>query len=753
MRHLVGIALVVLLASCGDNKGGGVKQDAGPDAMEFACGNGMVDANEQCDDGDANGGQDARCTTQCTWVCLDDTWCTDNEPCNGAETCVDHACVKGTPEADGVTCGTGRLCRNESCTDSVCGDNFTTAPNEECDDANSTQGDGCENNCKYSCLSTDNTRNCTPADACAGQGTCNDTTHTCTPGTPLADNTACGTGGYCKTGVCTQPMCGNGQTEPGEMCDLGSANGTMGSGCKANCTYECVTPATDCPAAPACQMATCNSANACANVPNTALNGMMCSSANPTYVCNNGACVPPSAVCGNGTTEAGEECDFGSGNNTAGSGCEPNCQFSCDQTPTDTCNDGNPCDGVETCTNVTVNSRPGKRCMSTAAPAQGTSCGPNNQICLGMVCVTSMCGDGFVNPLTNEQCEPPNTATCSATCRNIVCGDGVRAGTEQCDDSNTTNLDGCDSVCKFEQCHRANTLSMAFNTNTYCTRNALGGAIVGGTAQNQIGSALTTGVNNGSITIELKAYGLDDLTGTNDPQLTLGVLTGTPVAGTGYNGAADLDWWYTTAASVINATRMAVTTMPATIVAKMLNAGPANITLTISLAGVPATLEMLRAKVRGNVGATSTPLVSTGSTPGHRAQENLDPTLVSFATVTGGELCGDVVAQSLANVPIPTALVGCTILQCSQCYTATNTLLDVIVGGCNTLIGTQIQATPQADGNRAGNTDVYRFTRNATTKAVNGCTRNMQAATLSECLTNATYSSFFRFTTGRTIAK
>ncbi|HEY5950496.1 MAG TPA: DUF4215 domain-containing protein [Kofleriaceae bacterium] len=713
------------------------------------CGNGVIDGTEQCDDGMANGTPNARCTTQCIWTCIDDSWCADTETCNGAETCVDHACVAGTDLADGASCGTAKLCRAGVCTDAVCGDQFVTAPNEECDDANSTAGDGCESNCKYSCLSTDTARNCTPTDPCQGQGTCNDSTHVCAAGTPLNDNASCGTGKYCKTGVCTTAVCGNGMTEPGEQCDLGTSNGTIGSGCKANCTYECVTAATDCAAAPACNIATCTTAHACDNVPDPTKNGMSCGGTN---ICSNGACVAPTAVCGNGVTEGGEQCDFGASNG-AGTGCETNCLFSCTITPTDSCTDGNLCNGTESCGAVTVNGKPGQKCSATAAPAAGTTCAAG-KICFNQLCVTSVCGDGIVSTANGEQCEPPNTATCSATCQNIVCGDGVRAGTEQCDDGNTTNLDGCDGVCKFEQCHRVNTLSMSFTTDTYCTKNALGGAIVG-QAQGQIGTALTNGVNDGSITIDFKALGLDDLNGTTDPAFSLGVLTGAPVAGTGYNGASDLDWWYTTAATVIDAMRNPITTLAGSIASKTINAGPGDIAVTISLAGVPATLNMLRAKLTGSVGATSKPLVSTGNTPGHLASEHLDSALVSFATVTGGKLCGDVTAKSLTSVPVPMALQGCAsifnLTACNECYTASNNLLDVLVSGCkNPFVGQLINAT-QPDAARVIG-DVYTFTAN-TSHVVNACKKNGATATLSTCLDDAAYSSFFKFTTDRVIAK
>jgi cysteine-rich repeat protein len=747
----IAVVIVMFAAACGDNKKFNGPQDAGIDTSRYKCGNGVVDDPEQCDDGDANGGQDARCTTDCRWVCSSDAECTDGDPCNGTDTCVDHVCVTGAEQPDGTTCGDAKLCRNGSCTDAVCGDSFTTTPGEECDDSNSNTGDGCENNCKYSCVSTDTTRNCTPIDPCQGQGACNDTTHVCAAGTPLGDNTSCGNGNYCKTGVCTTPMCGNGMVEPGETCDLGASNGTMGSGCKANCTYECVNAATDCPATTFCNMNTCNTAHACAAVADTAKNGMSCGT---NLVCNNGNCVAPTAVCGNGVKETGEACDFGTGNGS-NTGCT-NCQFSCTLLP-DSCNDGNLCNGTETCSAVTVNGQAGQKCNQTAtAPAAGTTCA-TGKICLNQLCVTSVCGDGILSTVNGEQCEPPNTATCSATCQNIVCGDGVRAGTEQCDDSNTTNLDGCNSTCKFEQCHRVNQLTMQFVKDPvvggFCTINQLGAAIVGSTARSQLATALTDGVNDGSITISLAALGLTDLGGTSGT-FSLGVLTGTPVTGTTtYNGASDLDWWYTTAASVIDAMRNPMTTISAALVSKELTGGPSDISISISLGGSPAVLNMLRARLRGNVGASSKPLTSTGGTPGHLAAEHLDPALVSFATVTGGKLCGDVTAKSLAAVPAPSALVGCGLLNCSKCYTASNTLLDIIIGGCSVLGVKQIEALQPDQARVPADAGKYIFTVNTTSKAVTGCTKNGVVTALATCLNDAAYSSYFTFTTDRVIMK
>ena len=96
----LGVLLVVFFCACGDNAK--LTGDAGTDGSTIACGNGVMDANEECDDGDANGSPGARCTTLCRWTCLDAGQCTDMDPCNGEETCSDAA-IFGSSAAAGAS--------------------------------------------------------------------------------------------------------------------------------------------------------------------------------------------------------------------------------------------------------------------------------------------------------------------------------------------------------------------------------------------------------------------------------------------------------------------------------------------------------------------------------------------------------------------------------------------------------------------------------------------------------------------------
>ena len=745
------------------------------------CGNGVLESGEECDFGVDNGAV-AGCQTNCQFSCetLTNT-CDDGDPCNGAETCATvtdngatgQACQAGTPAADGTSCGTGMICKNAACVAAFCGDGITTGT-EECDDGNQVAGDGCENNCTFSCVSTDNTRNCTPQDPCNGQGTCNDTTHVCAPGTPLGDGTSCGGNNYCKTGTCTMPVCGNGIVEPGEQCD-------GGTGCKANCQWECNNAATDCGTPAECDKYQCSAQHQCQQVADTTQNGLPCTGG----TCNNGACNPPTQTCGNGIVEGTEQCDFGTGNGP-GTGCETNCTYSC-QANAD-CNDGNTCDGTETCNTVTVSGHTGKKCAAGTPLANGTTCG-TGKICLSSLCVTSTCGDGYIDTGAGEQCEPPSQGNCDATCHtvSVTCGDGILAGSEQCDDGNTANLDGCDHNCKFEQVQRMTRFKVAFAPSTNCTRDALGSSIVGNDVFGQAGSrtqitqAIDNGIADGSITVSMVAENLDDLSGTSDSSMALGVITGTPATSSSatYSGTSDLDWWYATDSTTVDASRVPLRSLTGSMSGRTVSVGPGEILVTVSFVGVSVTMDLFNATIKSDIGTSGALTMSTnGMTPGHLASEHDVPSLTSFltmgtppaATCSGsacrcftvtngagtmtacpsGEMCGVSTAQSLYDVLVPAALTGNT---CGSLYNSSNTLLDVFISGCNyagSSLFKQVLAT-QPDTSRDGAT--YTFQVDAS-HHVNACKKNgVTQSSLTGCLANAGYTSLFQFTAGRVIAK
>src|SRR5690606_38066284 len=124
------------------------------------CGDSLVTAPEQCDDGNPTSGDG--CDNDCTWTCTGPADCADANVCNGDETCTmpstsGSRCLPGTAPADGTSCdrdgtlGTRDVCRANMCRASTCGDGYLDAgatPPEQCDDSNTKNGDGYSSTCQ-----------------------------------------------------------------------------------------------------------------------------------------------------------------------------------------------------------------------------------------------------------------------------------------------------------------------------------------------------------------------------------------------------------------------------------------------------------------------------------------------------------------------------------------------------------------------------------------------------------------------------
>lgn len=276
------------------------------------CGNGNIEALEQCDDGNNNGKPGDKCTTQCLLA-----------PGN---------------------CTSGGVCQ-------VCGDS-RVEPDEECDDGNLVDGDGCSSTCMWESPAVPYIPTCGNDMLEVGEQCDFNTTATWRVApSPTACNANCQlAGGYV-------PTCGDGYVEIAvgnpnhhEQCDYGSANGPT-SACNSNCMLnpnvyvpvcgnaildpneQCDTGVNNC-----CppNVSSCNPSNnpniVCAYASGPA--GPGTASISCTMSCN--FFTVGVFVCGNGLVEPGEQCDDGTNNGQPGDNCTMNCAFITPPTTTGT---------------------------------------------------------------------------------------------------------------------------------------------------------------------------------------------------------------------------------------------------------------------------------------------------------------------------------------------------------------------------------------------------------------------------------
>jgi len=184
------------------------------------CGNGVLEAGEQCDDGNTTNGDgcSSTCTTEGATGCC-------GQPLGGQF----GGCATNL---DSVTCAelggsfvAGGTCVNDTCTalaPAVCGNGMVEA-GEQCDDGNTINGDGCSSTCTSEAATG----------CCFGIGVCVNgaSSENCAQvGGIFASGGTCGVD-------CEDPsLCGNGVVNEGEQCDDG--NTTSGDGCSSTCTTE-----------------------------------------------------------------------------------------------------------------------------------------------------------------------------------------------------------------------------------------------------------------------------------------------------------------------------------------------------------------------------------------------------------------------------------------------------------------------------------------------------------------------------------
>ncbi|MEO0603529.1 MAG: FG-GAP-like repeat-containing protein, partial [Myxococcota bacterium] len=228
------------------------------DCVLESCGNGTIEVPEICDDGNAIDTDD--CPRTCRPATCGDAAVHPTEQCDDGNLVPGDGC---SPACRLEQCGNGFLDPGEICDDAntidtdscvacapaTCGDGFVHTGFEACDDGNAVAGDGCSDTC-------DSDETCGNGILDPGE-VCDDNnlvaTDTCTTVCQVA---ACGDGflhlGFegCDDGnlvngdgcsdQCVPDGCGSGVVDPGEECDDGGANGTLGSSCFANCVSTAV---------------------------------------------------------------------------------------------------------------------------------------------------------------------------------------------------------------------------------------------------------------------------------------------------------------------------------------------------------------------------------------------------------------------------------------------------------------------------------------------------------------------------------
>lgn len=410
----------MLMVGCGEESNEPPSNDQ--PAATGECGNGTIESNEACDDGNTESGDG--CSATCE---VEDGYaCPESGKCTKDETPGDHEDPADKPKdpTDGP--------KDDPAPEKLCG-NSQLDDDESCDDGNDASGDGCSDACAiedgYRCdkagkpcarISCGNglldegescdagdlaldygedacTPQCAPAHFC-GDGLheavdieygeeCDDGDRNVAPDSEAAYEA-------CSTSCRRLNFCGDGKVSHDEQCD--DANTENDDGCSADCKYE---------------------------------QGFACSTAMGKTVCT-------PIDCGNGKLDAykGESCD--DGNRIALDGCSPACQIERGWTCETDASGKSSC--LNTCGNGILDKDTGETC-DDGELNDGDGCSANCQIEAGYACETPDKPDAQGKKLSK--------------CYARACGDGFAVGSEECDDGNSKDGDGCSKFCKREPNH------------------------------------------------------------------------------------------------------------------------------------------------------------------------------------------------------------------------------------------------------------------------------------------------------------
>jgi cysteine-rich repeat protein len=434
---------------------------------ESACGNGTLNAGEQCDDGNTINGDG--CSATCRWegvggLCGDGTL-SFGEQCDDGNTINGDGCDAGCQVEEGS---------------GICGDGYRDF-HEQCDDGNTVDNDGCTASCEQEYCGDlvqqtseecDDGGRCWDGSACRTRDACpkvDGIAPLCVPEPcDTCDNQCrkveCGNGRVecdeeCDDGntndsdgctsTCLLAFCGDGIIQPdlGEVCDDGFGNNdTKPGACRTNCLRA------------GCGDAVVDPREFC-DVP-TCPDGTLCTS---SYDCGIERCLPRDGQgycsatcavegCGDGTVQPqyGEECD--DGNVAGGDGCSSACRMEGTH-----CGNGvvDPDFGEECDTADLNNGMCAQTGLACSCEDGSTDCSPVAAYCNLGTCnlLTNTCDLGGQVCMRDADCMQSCVNTCTNSCRRKVlpCGDGYRDPLEQCDDGNRANGDGCSFTCQVER--------------------------------------------------------------------------------------------------------------------------------------------------------------------------------------------------------------------------------------------------------------------------------------------------------------
>lgn len=508
-----------------------------------ACGDGIVDAGETCDDSNTVGGDGCSDTCQFEGCPYDGSWTALINQTqfigHGAEdvggNIVGVVFGSGTPEIPSPVTGTrsgasltlfdhrasltsvgtmvscdevhfsivelsGFAYVSHRVRSTYCGDGIIqSSDGETCDDGNFVNGDACQVDCQEPIPpvcgngAVEIGEECDDGNTDANDG-CSSTCQTEECGNGLVEGTEqCDDGNAVQgdgcSNACEVNTCGNSTVEPGEICDDGNA--VSGDGCSTLCQFE------GCPYTGTWTTTIFSTVYVGASIEDGTGNITSAS-----YVAGD----PRTAQAGTGSRSGATVTLTYSGQSFTHVGTMVSCdliefrivelgnfRYDAIRVPSATyCGDGVvQSDDGEICDDGNFSNA--DSCLVSCTPSgcgdgfvgPGETCDDGNldngDGCTS-ACQVQICGNGFTE--SGEACDDGNAIDgdgCSRTCEVNVCGNATIEPGEGCDDGNTTGSDGCSTICQFEGCSMTGSWQTVLSGTTYLghVREGAGGALSG----------------------------------------------------------------------------------------------------------------------------------------------------------------------------------------------------------------------------------------------------------------------------------